>query len=183
MVRHSGFVAVNLKKHPFMVGRTIYSIEAVSVYQVSIPFPLPIVPYRSFSFPLFVHALAIACNRKNHGFLLYHCQRIPCKYFIDCQSSISSVSPSFSSPIKLWPRQTGLPIAVTTTSGGFTCLVNLVPDIVDADYDVKLGRDWFNYCTTTVPGAQILLSDDKCLVFSSSPFFAMRARSCEFLIL
>jgi hypothetical protein len=49
-----------------------------------------------------------------------------------------------------------------------SCLVDLVPE---PGYDLKLGRDWFNYCTTSVPGAQILLSDDMCLVFSSYLFF------------
>lgn len=51
-----------------------------------------------------------------------------------------------------------------------------MPDLVDAGYDLKLGRDWFNYCTTSVPDSQILLPDDMCLVFSSSPFSAVRAR-------
>ena len=33
------------------------------------------------------------------------------------------------------------------TTGIFSCLVKLVPELVDTVYDVKLGRDWFNYCT------------------------------------
>jgi len=38
-------------------------------------------------------------------------------------------------------------VTVTTTSGAFSCLVDLVPEPVDAGYDLKLGRGWFNYCT------------------------------------
>jgi hypothetical protein len=53
----------------------------------------------------------------------------------------------------------------------------------DHVYDVRLGRDWFSYCTTTVPHAQILLSDDMCLSFSSSPLLAVRSRHTgEFLL-
>jgi len=51
-----------------------------------------------------------------------------------------------------------------------------VPKLADTGYDLKLGRDWFNYCKMSVPSAQIMLSDDMCLVLSSSPFFAVRAR-------
>ena len=108
------------------------------------------------------------------------------KTLFDCQASNSVVSPSFGRQIKLrrLGRDSGIPIAVTTTLGIFSCLVNLVPELVDAGYDLKLGRDWFNYCTTSLPGAEILLSDDMCISFSSSPFLAMRARkTCEFLIL
>jgi hypothetical protein len=75
------------------------------------------------------------------------------------------------------------PISVVTTIGLFSCLVNLIPEPVDAVYDVKLGRDWFNYCTTVVPDAQLLLSDDTCLVFSFSPFSAVRPRHAgEFIL-
>ena len=69
-------------------------------------------------------------------------------------------------------------------NGCFFCLVNLLPRHVNAIYDLTLGRDWFNYCTTSVPDAQILLSDDMRLFFSSSPFPAVRPhRTCEFLLL
>jgi hypothetical protein len=57
------------------------------------------------------------------------------------------------------------------------CLVNLFAEPVDAVYNLKLGRDWFNYCIKSVPDAKILLSDDTlpltCRVFSSSPFSAV----------
>jgi hypothetical protein len=48
------------------------------------------------------------------------------------------------------------------------CLVELQPGAAGNIYDVRLGRDWFSYCTTTVPHAQTLLSDDRCLTLSSS---------------
>ena len=70
------------------------------------------------------------------------------------------------------------------TSGVFLCLVNFLHELVDAGYDLKLGRGWFNYCTTSVPGAQILLLGEMCLVFSSSSSSAVCARKIsEFLIL
>ena len=57
------------------------------------------------------------------------------------------------------------------------CLLSQLfhPQYLTADnvYDVRLGRDWFNYCTTAVPHAQILLSDDMCLTFSLSPLLAV----------
>ena len=68
------------------------------------------------------------------------------------------------------------------TVGIFTCLVNLVSEPVDIVYDVKLGRAWFNYCTTAVPDAQMLLSDNTCLVFSSSPFSAVRPHHAEYIL-
>ena len=56
-----------------------------------------------------------------------------------------------------------MPISVVTTTGISSCLVKLV----DTVYDVKSGRGWFNYCTTSVP--DVLLSDDTCLVFCHFP--------------
>jgi hypothetical protein len=61
--------------------------------------------------------------------------------------------------------------------------VELQPGAADNVYHVRLGRDWFSYCTTTIsiPHAQILLSDNMCLAFSSSPLLAVRHTS-EFLL-
>jgi hypothetical protein len=59
--------------------------------------------------------------------------------------------------------------------------VELQPGAADNVYDVRLGRDWFSYCTTTIPYAQILLSDNMCLAFSSSPLLAVR-HTGEFLL-
>jgi hypothetical protein len=59
--------------------------------------------------------------------------------------------------------------------------VELQPGAADNVYDVRLGRDWFSYCTTTIPHAQILLSDNMCLAFSSSPLSAVR-HTGEFLL-
>jgi hypothetical protein len=66
-----------------------------------------------------------------------------------------------------------------------SCLVELQPGLVDTVYDAMLWRDWFTYCTTIIPDAQILLSDDMCLTFSSSPFLTLRPPSrhtSEFLL-
>jgi hypothetical protein len=103
----------------------------------------------------------------------------------DPQSPVSTVSPSFSRQINIRRGKFGIPVAVNvTTTGVFSCLVELQPGPVDTAYDVMLGRNWFNYCTTTIPDAQILLSDDMCLTFSSSPLLAVRPRHTgEFLLL
>ena len=68
-----------------------------------------------------------------------------------------------------------MPVLVVTT-GLFSCLEKLVPESVlnvDTAYDVKLGL-------ITAPlqslMLEILLSDDTCLVFSSSATSAVRSR-------
>ena len=56
-------------------------------------------------------------------------------------------------------------------------------NLVLLTFFMRLGRDWFSYCTITVPHAQILLSDDMCLTFSLSPLLAVRPRhTSEFLL-
>ena len=108
----------------------------------------------------------------------------PANTLFDSQSPISTISPSFSHQIVLRRGKAGTPVAVVTTMGAFSCLINLLPGPADAVYDLTLGRDWFNYCTTSIPDAQILLSDDMHLDFSSSPFSAVRPHhTCEFLLL
>ena len=102
----------------------------------------------------------------------------------DPQSPVSTVSPSFSRRINIRRGKFGIPVAVVMTTGVFSCLVELQLGPVDTAYDVMLRRDWFNYCTTTIPDAQILLSDDMCLTFSSSLLLAVRPRHTgEFLLL
>ena len=77
--------------------------------------------------------------------------------------------PDSSSTGKSWT-----PVAVNG------CFFNLLPGPADAVYDLTPGRDWFNYCTTSVPDAQILLSDDMCLNFLLSPFSAVHPHhTCE----
>ena len=98
-------------------------------------------------------------------------------------SPVSTVSSFFSLQLNIRRRNFGIPVAVVTTTGVFSCLVDLQPGAVDNVYDVRLGRDWFNFCTTAIPNAQILLSDDMCLMFSSSPLLAVRSRhTSEFLL-
>jgi hypothetical protein len=92
----------------------------------------------------------------------------------DCLSPTSFISPAFARPLDLCPVGGSTSVAVNTTAGIFSCLVHLVVEPVDCIYDVKLGRDWFNYCTTSVPDAQLLLSDNTCLDFSLFPFSAVR---------
>jgi hypothetical protein len=68
-------------------------------------------------------------------------------------------------------------------TGVFLCLVELQPGAADNVYDARLGRDLFSYCTTAVSHAQILLSDDICLTFSSSPLLAVCPRHTGELLL
>ena len=100
----------------------------------------------------------------------------------DCQSPVSPVSPSFGRRFRFRRFKSSIPVSVVTTTGAFSCLVNLTEEPVDTFYDLKLGRDWFSYCTTSIPDAYLLLSDDTCITFSSSPFSAVRPRQIsEFL--
>ena len=68
-------------------------------------------------------------------------------------------------------------IAIITTTGVFSCLVELQPGAADNVYDVRLRRDWFSYCTTTIPHAYssqiIYASDNICLTFSLSLLLAV----------
>jgi hypothetical protein len=100
----------------------------------------------------------------------------------DCQSPVSTVSPSFGRRFRFRRFKSSIPVSVVTTTGAFSCLVNLTEEPVDTFYDLKLGRDWFSYCTTSIPDAYLLLSDDTGITFSSSPFSAVRPRQIsEFL--
>ena len=100
----------------------------------------------------------------------------PAKTIFDCQSPVSAVPP-FGKKFSHRCVKTSIPISVMTTAGAFSCLVDLFEEHVDTDYDLKLGSDWVKFCTTSVPDACIQLSDDDtCLVFSSSPFSAVRSR-------
>ena len=93
---------------------------------------------------------------------------------LDPQSPVPTVSPFFSLQLNIRCQKFGIPVAVVTTTGVFLCLIEIQLGAADNVYDVRLGRDWFSYCTTTVPHAQIFLSDDMCLMCSSSPLLAMR---------
>ena len=67
-------------------------------------------------------------------------------------------------------------VSVHTSSGSLTCLVNLFPHLGSQNFDVMLGRDWFNYCSAASQDAHISLSDGCRLVFSASPFHAVSAQ-------
>ena len=57
----------------------------------------------------------------------------------DPQSPISTVSPPFSIQFDIRRRNMGIPVAVVTTTGVFSCLVDLQPGAVDNVYDLRLG--------------------------------------------
>jgi hypothetical protein len=122
-------------------------------------------PFHSFPHS-FLSTLLSFCNPQ-HGYFPLYRQRIARKLLI--RSPVSCLFPPPSAFSSIFDRRKfGIPVAVVTTPGVFSCLVELQPGAADNIYDVRLGRDWFSYCTTTVPHAQILLSDDRCLTFSSS---------------
>ena len=131
--------------------------------------------------PLFYHCIPSIQNMATFSLTV---NRNPTNMLFDCQFLISTISPSFSHQIVLQWEKAGTPIAVITTMGAFSCLINLLPGLANAVYDLTLGRDWFNYCTTSVPDAQILLLDDMHLNFLLSLFSAVHPHhTCEFLLL
>ena len=69
----------------------------------------------------------------------------------DPQFPVSTVSPFFSLQLNIWHQNFGIPVAVIMTTGVFLCLIEIQLVAADNVYDVRLRRDWFSYCTTTVP--------------------------------
>ena len=105
-----------------------------------------------------------------------HCRQARAVY--DCSSSNSYMSLCFFQSLDLSSSsQRELLISVDTSSGLFTCPVNLFSCPGPMDFDVVLGRDWFNYCTTAIEDAHVLLTDGRRLVFNASPFHAVFAES------
>ena len=68
-------------------------------------------------------------------------------------------------------------ISVDTSSGCFSCLLDLACHPASMELDLVLGRDWFNYCTTAIEDAHLFLADGRRLVFNASPFHAVLAES------
>ena len=58
----------------------------------------------------------------------------------DCQSPVSTVSPSFGWRFQYRRVKSCIPVSVVTTTGAFSCFVNLTEEPVDTFYDLKLGR-------------------------------------------
>ena len=145
---------------------------------------IPSLPNRSFP-PTFQLLRSKRPSVQNMSTFSSTLNGYPANTLFDCQSPISwqpiplfQSSAYCSSTGKSWHSPCG------HDNGCFFCLVNLLPRHVHAIYDLTLGRDWFNYCTTSVPDAQILLLDDMRLFFSSSPFPAVHPHHiCEFLLL
>lgn len=99
----------------------------------------------------------------------------------DCQSPVSTgtVSPSFGQQFKFRRFKSSIPLSVKFCLNLSSRL--LVPFHVSSTLSKNLSTlftmwDWFNYCTTSIPDASILLSDETCLIFSSSPFSAVLSR-------
>ena len=98
----------------------------------------------------------------------------------DCSASNSSISSSYIKSMGLYSRsQRAALVSVNTSSGSFTCSVNLLYHRGPMNADVVLGRDWFNYCTTwtAIEDEQISLIDGRRLVFNAPPYQAVFAES------
>jgi len=96
----------------------------------------------------------------------------------DCSSSTSYITTSCLKSMGLHNsvRQAVL-ISVDTSSGPFTCPVNLLYHPGTLNLDIVLGRDWFNHCTTAIEDARISLADGRRLIFNVSPFHAVFTES------
>jgi hypothetical protein len=67
-------------------------------------------------------------------------------------------------------------VCVNTSSGSFTCVVNLLRHPGSDNFDVLLGQDWFNFCTTAFQdqeGTELVTTDGHHLVFDRSPLHAV----------
>jgi hypothetical protein len=58
---------------------------------------------------------------------------------LDPQSPVSTVSPSFGLQLNIRRRNFGIPVAVVTTTGVFSCLVELQPGAADNFYEAREG--------------------------------------------
>ena len=58
---------------------------------------------------------------------------------LDPQSPVSTVSPSFGLQLNIRCRNFGIPVAVLTTTGVFSCLVELQPGPADIFYEAREG--------------------------------------------
>ncbi|PPQ80093.1 hypothetical protein CVT24_006535 [Panaeolus cyanescens] len=97
----------------------------------------------------------------------------------DPLSSSSFLSPSFYHIFgyRRFSSTRMLSVAVRTTEGLFSCLVNFQTQDSPVTWSASLGRDWFNYCTTAIPSATVTLDKDHFITFSAQPCASIRNRS------
>jgi hypothetical protein len=94
----------------------------------------------------------------------------------DSSSPVSYVTPKYLESLgSNRYRQLKCLVTVDTSSGFFTCPVELFSHLDSENVNVLLGRDWFIYCTSAFQGADVLMTDGRRLVFNGSPFHAIFA--------
>jgi hypothetical protein len=101
----------------------------------------------------------------------------------DGDSSLSTISSIYCLQKGYHHRQTKTiqcAVSVNTSSGQFLCLLHLGVGGKQLPCDIVLGCDWFNFCSTAIPGATISLSDSTILDFSLSPRVGFRSQSGEY---
>jgi hypothetical protein len=87
----------------------------------------------------------------------------------DSSSSVSYVTLRWlkSLGMKCCSKQRAF-VVVETSSGSFTCSVDLFSHPGSEIPDVMLGGDWFNYCTSACQNVEIPLIDGSRVVFAKS---------------
>jgi hypothetical protein len=76
-----------------------------------------------------------------------------------------------------------LGISVDTSMNPFFCFLDCsIPRASDFSCDIFLGRDWFNYVSTTIPNAKISLSETEYLDFGVSPQVGVRIEQGVFFL-
>ena len=106
----------------------------------------------------------------------------------DSDLAESSISLNFCTVNHIYTRHGACKSTVSveiTTGGFFTCAIRLrmiyESEPLDRPYDVILGRDWFQFCSTGLednPDASVCLSSrNQWLVFSASPLKAIHTQS------
>jgi len=105
----------------------------------------------------------------------------------DSELAESLISLSFCTINHIYTRHgacdTAVTVETTTTGGFFTCAIRLrlIYESLGRPYDVILGRDWFNFCSTGLgdnPDTAVRLSSlNQLLFFSASPINAIHTQS------
>ncbi|SRR5260221_1461110 len=89
----------------------------------------------------------------------------------DSSSSVSYISPTWNKSLGMrsYSQQKAI-VSVPTSTGSFSCSVDLLAHPGSELPDVVLGRDWFSYCTSACQHEKVHLIDGRRLVFNGLPF-------------
>jgi len=96
----------------------------------------------------------------------------------DPSSSVSYISLTWKKSLGIMSySQQKVIVSVPTSTGSFTCSVDLLAHPGSELPNVILGHDWFSYCTSACQNEEVHLIDGRQLVFSGLPFHAVFAKS------